>query len=339
MKKIKIGVLCPSEIAFRRFMPALMLIDNVEFIGIAHASEEEWFGNISPNNNLEVLKGDYVKALKFVDAYGGKVFDSFEDMITSKEVDGIYIPLPPALHYKWAIKSLENGKHVFVEKPTTTNFLNSSELVSKAKEKGLALHENYMFNFHNQINEIESIIRKNTIGDIRLIRIAFGFPFRGANDFRYNKSLGGGALLDCGGYTIKLATRLLGDDIEILSHTLNYVDGYDVDIYGSGTIKNKENVVAQVSFGMDNSYKCDLEIWGSKGSIFTGRILTAPSGYKPEVLIKTGTEEKKIVLNSDDSFLKSICYFIECINKKEIREESYNNIMLQARLLEKFMEE
>ena len=41
---IKIGVLCPSEIAFRRFLPAVMKVDDIQYCGVAMASEEEWFG-------------------------------------------------------------------------------------------------------------------------------------------------------------------------------------------------------------------------------------------------------------------------------------------------------
>ena len=49
------------------------------------------------------------------------------------------------LHHKWAKLALLNGKHVFVEKPSTTSLEDTMDLISVASEKGLALHENYMF--------------------------------------------------------------------------------------------------------------------------------------------------------------------------------------------------
>ena len=234
---------------------------------------------------------------------------------------------------------MEKGKHVFLEKPSTTNYKDTFYLVELAKEKKLALHENYMFNFHSQIDFIENEIRNKIIGDIRLYRIAFGFPFRGSNDFRYSKKLGGGALLDCGGYTLKLATRLLGGEVELKSHNLNYIEGYDVDFYGSGTLVNKDGQVAQVAFGMDNSYKCELEVWGSKGIIYTNRILTAPEGFEPIVKIKTSEEDKEIKLLSDDTFMKSIIHFINCIENDIIREETYEDLLKQEKIVCQFMEE
>jgi len=335
---IKIGVLCPSEIAIRRFMPALMKVNNVVFVGIAHASEEEWYGSISSNHDLTVLNTDFAKAKDFVNHFGGKVFNSYDEIIKSNEIDALYIPLPPGLHYKWAKKTLENGKHVLVEKPSTTSLKDTEDLVSVAETKNLVIYENYMFNFHSQISSIEKMIDDKLIGDIRLYRITFGFPFRGITDFRYNKKLGGGALLDCGGYTLKLANRLLKHNPKVVEHTLNYVNDFDVDIYGSGTLKNDLNQVAQISFGMDNSYKCELEVWGSKGVIFTNRILTAPVDYNPVVKIIVGNDEKTITLSSDDSFKKSIEYFINCISNETLRNNTYIDLIEQAKMVEVFKE-
>ena len=61
------------------------------------------------------------------------------------EVDAIYLPLPPALHYKWGKKVLENGKHLLMEKPFTTSLAETQELLSLAEKKGLAVHENYIY--------------------------------------------------------------------------------------------------------------------------------------------------------------------------------------------------
>lgn len=339
MKKIKIAVLCPSEIAFRRFMPALQKISEIEYVGIAIANEMEWFGNIDPTRNLEILKQEKEKAEKFQETFGGKIFESYNDLLTSSDVDAVYIPLPPALHFKWAKFAFEQNKHVFVEKPSTTNLKDLETLVELAKEKGLALHENYMFNFHSQIDKIEELINNNEIGDVRLYRIAFGFPFRGSNDFRYNKKMGGGALLDCGGYTLKLATRLLKNNVRLVAHQLNYRDDFEVDIYGSGTLINDFGQVAQISFGMDNSYKCELEVWGAHGTIYTNRIFTAPCDYTPTITIIKNNEKIDISLDKDDSFKKSIQHFIRCLQDDTIRKENYQNLLEQEKLLSEFMEE
>lgn len=336
---LKIGIICPSEIAYRRFMPAvLQLKEIIEYIGLAIPCPEERFSSLPSEDIIKsVLNEERKKAQQFIDNYGGKLFESYETIIASPDIDAIYIPLPPALHYKWAKKALENGKHVLVEKPATIDEKDTRELVKLAGEMNLALHENYMFAFHNQLKEIDKTIKSGKIGDVRLFRISFGFPKRQTGDFRYVKALGGGALIDAGGYTIKYASMLLGPTAKILYSKLNYTDEYDVDLYGSGALANDEGKVVHISFGMDNEYKCELEVWGSKGILSTGRVLTAPAGFVPKMQIKSGNDTSEIDLPSDDTFKKSILYFCDCIHNEKTRKESYLSISNQARLFDKFL--
>lgn len=327
----RIGIICPSEIAFRRFLPALKEAACFEYAGMAIASKEEFVGATD-----EILSKERAKAQTFVDNYGGKIFEGYSTLIHSDEVDAIYLPLPPGLHYQWAKEAVAAGKHILVEKPCTIALATTEALLKAAQEKGLAAHENYMFAFHDQLKAINDIVKSGEIGDVRLYRVSFGFPMRAQNDFRYNKALGGGALLDCGGYTFKCASLLLGHSAKMKYAQSNNIEGFDVDMYGSAAIVNDDGVTAQVAFGMDHNYKCELEVWGSKGTLYTNRILTAPAGLVPEVIIRKGNEEEKRNLPADDAFKKSILHFCHCIENKAAREENYNTLLRQAKLVEDF---
>ena len=327
----RIGIICPSEIAFRRFLPALKEAGCFEYAGVAIASKEEFVGSTD-----EVLAKERAKAQTFVDSYDGKIFEGYNTLIHSDEVDSIYLPLPPGLHYKWAKEAVAAGKHILVEKPCTTALATTEDLLKDAKEKGLAAHENYMFAFHDQLEAVNEIVKSGEIGDVRLYRISFGFPMRAQNDFRYNKALGGGALLDCGGYTFKYASLLLGPTAKMKYAQSNNIDGFNVDMYGSAALVNDEGVTAQVAFGMDHNYKCEVEVWCSKGTLYTNRILTAPAGFTPEVIIRKGNEEEKRNLSADDAFKKSILHFCKCIDDANTREENYQTLLRQAKLVEDF---
>ena len=341
MNKIRIGVIAPANIALNRFMPALLqLKDDIEYVGISSYSETERFGCISNKNNLEILNNNHKKCLDFISKFGGKYFLSFNDMLKSSEIDAVYIPLPPNLHFKWAKLALENNKHVILEKPFTDSYFDSCKLIDLAKEKNLAIHENYMFMYHSQIEYVKKIIQSGELGEIRLISINFGFPFRGNDDFRYKKELGGGSLLDCGGYTIKLASYLLGDTTKLVYHKLNYLNNFNTDIYGYGCFENDEGLNAITSFGMDNCYRCDLEIWGSKKTIKTNRIFTCPKDVKPVFYFNDSKNNNySVELEYDDSFKNSIKYFVDLIRKMNIRNGYYDKILKQAKFVEKFKEE
>lgn len=337
---IKIGVICPSEIAFRRFLPALQKAsERIQFAGIAIASPQEWFGNIETISEEAIhdqQQRELSKAQNFIDNYGGIIYNSYQAICETPEVDALYTPLPPALHYQWAKLALENGKHVFVEKPSTTCLADTEDLIRIADAKNLALHENYMFVFHSQLKVLDDIIKGGEIGDVRLYRISFGFPMRAQNDFRYNKALGGGALLDAGGYCMKYASYLLGESAHLMTAQANNKDGFEVDMYGSATMVNDAGQTAQIAFGMDNDYKCEIEIWGSKGTITSNRILTAPAGFVPTYVIKKNQDFETRELPADDAFYKSILRFIDCVENGNIRKENYQLLLIQETLVEQF---
>lgn len=314
---MNLGIIGCSEIAYRRFMPAAKCLKDVSVIAVA----EEY---------------DTRKLNKFCNDYQIEGMDSFISLIQRDDIDAVYVPQPPALHYKWAKEALLHGKHVLIEKPSTISFELTKDLVETAKRNNLALHENYMFQYHSQISAIRKLINNGEIGDIRLYRTSFGFPLRASNDFRYIKELGGGALLDAGGYTLKLASILLGDSVKINSATLSYIEGYEVDMFGNAQLSNELGQVCQISFGMDCFYKCSLEVWGSKGFLSTDRIFTAPEDYEPTVNIFKANNSQIIQLPSDNHFVHSIENFIKETIDDVQRNNMYNEILLQSSLVENF---
>lgn len=316
MERVKIGVLGTSDIAYRRFLPALLMDENFEYIGIASR--------------------DLNKTQRFIDTYGGKGYKGYNDLIEDSTIQAVYISLPPALHGEWAEKALIAGKHILVEKPFTTSFVDTKRLIKLAQEKNLGIHENYAFLYHSQLAKIQEIISSGDIGSIYLIRTSFGFPFRSKEDFRYCKSLGGGALLDCGGYPLLLASRLLGDDVELATARLQYRDGFDVDLGGFATLVNNRGQGAQIAFGMDHSYKCELEVWGSKGTLLAPRVFTAPAEYEPELRITINGNEIQIEVPKDNQFFNSIRVFYGTIIDESVRIRRYEEISKQALLVSKF---
>lgn len=312
---IRIGILGCAEIAFRRFMPEILKIKSAKVIAVA----EEY---------------NYSKLEEFCSTYQLEAEKDFESLLQREDIDAVYVPQPPALHYKWAKRALEFGKHVLVEKPSTTRYEDTVDLVNLAKKKGLALHENYMFQYHSQISEIKRMVSEGKVGEIRLIRANFGFPLREQNDFRYNKQLGGGALLDAGGYAIKLATLFLGDTIKVDTSHLMGLESFEVDMYGNASLSNEQGMTCQIGFGMDCQYQCCLEIWGSRGRLYTNRIFTAPPDYKPVIVIEKAGQKEEITLKEDSHFQHSIELFLTEIVEEEKREKVYEEMVLQAKLVE-----
>lgn len=307
---MRIGILGTADIAFRRFLPALQKCEGFTYAGVATRTPG--------------------KGKPFQEAYGGKIYDGYSSLLEDKSIEAVYMPLPPSLHYEWGRKVLEAGKHLFMEKPFTTSLAETEALLALAEEKGLAVHENYMFLYHSQLAYVRKRIADGSLGDLRLIRAAFGFPKRSEGDFRYNRSLGGGALLDCGGYPVRLVRELLGDTARVMQARLVQPLGYEVDLYGSAVLENDDGLCAQISFGMDNAYQCQLEIWGSKATLISPRIFTAGPDFNPQIVLRTSSGETQIELEPDDQFLHSINAFAKAIKLPEICENKRSDIREQA---------
>ena len=307
---MKLGILGTADIAFRRFLPALKKCPGITYGGVASRTPQ---------------KGE-----KFREQFGGVIYPSYDALLEDPEIQAVYVPLPPALHYEWGRKVLLAGKHLLMEKPFTVSPEETRELIALAESKGLAIHENYMFLYHSQLQTIRSMAAEGAIGELRLIRASFGFPFRGTADFRYDKTLGGGALLDCGGYPLRLASLLLGDSARVVSARLNTGRDLEVDLYGSAQLENDLGQTAQIAFGMDSSYQCRLELWGSQGLLTAPRIFTAPAGLPITLELQTQAGTETIHLPQDDSFLHSIEKFTALIRDPALRETHGGEILRQS---------
>ena len=68
-------------------------------------------------------------------------YDLNYDDLLKRNIDTIYVALPNHLHYTFAKKALENGKHVIIEKPITANTFELKELIKIAKTKHLFMME------------------------------------------------------------------------------------------------------------------------------------------------------------------------------------------------------
>ena len=136
---------------------------------------------------------------------------------------------------------------------------------------------------------------------------------------------------------MKYANYLLGDTAKVVTVQVNNIDGFEVEMYGSCTMVNDEGLTAQLAFGMDNDYKCEVEIWGSKGTIISNRILTAPEGFVPTYTVKKNQEFERRNLPEDDAFYKSIMRFVACVCDVNVRNENYGIIHRQEVLLDQFI--
>lgn len=314
MKKIGIGVMGCASIAQRSVIPAITtLSDKFELKAIASRNAE--------------------KAQLLASQFNTTPLTGYDSLLQREDIDAIYMPLPTGLHKEWIEKALLAGKHVLAEKSLAMDYNSAQKLVELAKAKGLLLMENFMFRYHSQHKAVWEMLQNKHIGEIRLFRSQFGFPPLDQSNFRYDKVVGGGALLDAGAYTLRAAQWFLGRDLQVLSAVLYIDPKRDSDIYGNMTLRNQSGVVAQLSFGFDNFYQCNYEFWGSTGRLIANKAFTPKINEMPKITVEKATGAENLEMPADNHFANLLSEFYASIRSNK-HTEHLEDVLNQSKLLE-----
>lgn len=97
---------------------------------------------------------------------GVRVTTDVDDIVTSADIDAVAIVTPVSYHYELAKKALENGKHVFVEKPFTATVLQAEELVELADRKNLHIMVDHTFLFSGAVRKIKQLVDEGALGPL-----------------------------------------------------------------------------------------------------------------------------------------------------------------------------
>jgi predicted dehydrogenase len=100
-------------------------------------------------------------------AYAGvELTTDFSDLLTSTSIDAVAIVTPVWTHFDLAKSALENGKHVFVEKPFTCTTQQAEELIELADRKNLRIMVDHTFLFSGAVTKIRQLVDEGVLGDL-----------------------------------------------------------------------------------------------------------------------------------------------------------------------------
>ena len=136
------------------------------------------YGYWGPNivRNLDSLESTHVEAvcdkspaalarLRRAHPHIRAVSDPAE-ILTSPHIDAVAVITPVWTHYELAKAALQNGKHVFVEKPFTSTAAQAEELIELAAQKNLTIMVDHTFLFTGAVRKIQELIKKGVLGDL-----------------------------------------------------------------------------------------------------------------------------------------------------------------------------
>lgn len=136
------------------------------------------YGYWGPNvvRNLDGLEGANIVAISDKSAaargraekamHGVYVTPDANEVITSPDIDAVAIVTPVWTHFELAKAALENGKHVFVEKPFTSNTAQAEELINLAARKNLQIMVDHTFLFTGAVRKIKQLLQEDALGKL-----------------------------------------------------------------------------------------------------------------------------------------------------------------------------
>jgi NDP-hexose-3-ketoreductase len=313
-RPLRLGVLGCADIAWRRMLPAVTRGSSARVAFVASRV------------------GDH--AARFAHRFGGVALEGYDRLLERPEVEAVYVPLPPALRPRWIARALRAGKHVLAEKPLAPDGDQAEELVALARRHDLVLLENFAFLHHRQQHAALELLRSGEIGELRTVTAMFGIPPRPRNDIRYDAGLGGGALLDLGGYTLRAARLFAGTGLDVVGAALTVDPHTGVDVAGSAVLRAATGVMAQVTFGMVHGYRSRYELWGSEGHLIVDRAFTPPPTHEPVLQVQRGEHREERVLPADDQFRNILAAFARSVRGEEPARALDDDMVQQARLLD-----
>jgi len=203
-----------------------------------------------------------------------KAYGRYEDMLADPEIDAVYVATPHPMHAEWAIKAANAGKHILCEKPMTMGWADTMTVIEAARRNDVFCMEAFMYRCTPQTAKLVELIRAGAVGEVRTIDATFAFNCGWKPQGRLlNAELGGGGILDVGGYAMSMSRLIAGvalgkevaEPVQVFG--AGHIGATGVDEWAAGTLLFANDIVARIATGVQCSQDNKVIIHGSEGRI------------------------------------------------------------------------
>ena len=217
-RKIKWGILSTANIGMAKVTPAMQKGNLCDIVAIASRNADD--------ASKAAMK------LGIPKSYG-----TYEALLSDKEIEAIYIPLPNHLHVEWTKKAIEAGKHVLCEKPMTLTTDEAKTLMALRDKYNVKVGEAFMVDTHPQWTNAMARIHNGELGKLKAVNGFFSYYKIDYSNIRFQYKTGGGGLWDIGCYPIHTARWAFGEEPVRVIGTTEIDPAVDVDVLTSAILQ------------------------------------------------------------------------------------------------------
>ncbi|MBR2188719.1 MAG: Gfo/Idh/MocA family oxidoreductase [Eubacterium sp.] len=301
MRKTRWGLLGAGNL-LNRWMKGFQQVEDAEIVAIASRTPET--------------------AQRMAERFGIGCAMTYDEILKRNDIDIMYIPVPHQAHKELAIRAMEAGFPVLVEKPAAVSASEWAEMTACAEKHGVFLMEAVWTRFFPLMNQILEVIRSGEIGEVRHVQVTFSYRVPDSYLGRaIDPNQAGGALLDVGVYGLhfvnfvyeKMPERILSLASIDTDHLHLQVDEQNVII---GQYEN--GALFTVTSAIRTEMPDTAWIYGTEGSIMM------PVFWKPaSAVIRCGETERRVESPvpqsirgiADEGYQYEIGHVNECLRK------------------------
>lgn len=257
-------------------------------------------------------------------------YDSYEEGLSHFKGDLVYVSTVNSTHVIYARKSLESGFNTIVDKPATASFQEAKELVELAQSKNLLVGESTVYLVHPQLETIKQIYANN--GDApKMLTVHFTMPPFKPENFRYQKSLGGGAIMDTAPYAVSIARYFLGNDPEKVTCVVNerQEDGLDIEYSLLMQYADGKSMIGH--FGFNTEYINQVFLMGNRTNVTVNRIFTIPDTMENELVVNHMNETTTVRTPAGNNFEIYLTETLQTL-KSANYEKAYSDMLSDAKV-------
>jgi predicted dehydrogenase len=306
-------------------------------IGLGWISQAALLPGVEHTGNSEVVAfvtGDEEKAAKVGEKYGVDAIYSYaeyDQLLASGKIDAAYLATPNWDHVELAVKTLDAGVHLLLEKPMAVSVEECERMMAAAERSGAKLMVAYRLHFEPGTLKAIERVRNGEIGTVRMFNSSFSQQVSGQNH-RARNGFWAGPVPDMGPYPINAVRNLFGaEPVEVYAMGVKTDERFTMEDTVAVTLKFPANRVAAFVLSYNGGDVDDYRIVGSKGSIFSDPAYQV--GMKIEHEVKVGKESSKESFKKTDHFGGELKYFSNCIVNGSNPEPSGEEGMLDVRVL------
>ena len=275
------------------------------------------------------------KRVNFSKKFKTEYHNSYNALIKDQNIDAILLTTPHSLHAQHAIQALQNGKHVFVEKPMATKSVDAQKMLLAIKKHKKTLAVGHNRRFSSAFNYIKNLNNRNKIGKILHIDANFSAP--GALNYTKNfwranrKESPGGAIAGLGIHMIDLMCFFGGKIKSVQSLVKRYAIKVNMDDTTSAIFEFNNKCTGNLTSIFACPYISTFNVYGTKINIFS-----QIDSNKITIVNNKGKVKNLNLINHDTLSIELEEFADSCINKKKYRidnKEAVHNVEIMEAIV------